>query len=74
MSLKDRFAEAAKGEPCPYQLMVNSLPPTEQEALAKAWKDGLSQRLILRALRAEGYKTSNEAIMAHKTGNCRCPK
>jgi len=74
MSLKDRFAEAAKGEPCPYQSMVNALPKSEQEALAQAWASGMSKRLILRALRAEGYKTSNEAIYAHQTGNCRCPK
>jgi hypothetical protein len=59
---------------CVYQKMLNEMPEDEQKALAEAWKKDISQRVILQALRSEGYKTSNEAIRAHRTGVCKCPK
>lgn len=59
---------------CPYQTMVNNMNEADRIALQAAWDKGYSQRVILRALRSEGYKTSNEAILAHRTGQCRCPK
>ena len=64
----------AKPEKCVYQLMVDAMPKEEREALEAAWAKGYSQRLILRALRSEGYKTSNEAILGHRSGSCKCPK
>lgn len=54
--------------------MIDSMEPKEKEALENAWAAGYSQRIILRALRAEGYKTSNESIANHKSGNCKCVK
>jgi hypothetical protein len=54
--------------------MLNEMPEDEQKALEEAWKKEISQRVILQALRSEGYKTSNEAIRAHRTGVCKCPK
>jgi hypothetical protein len=57
---------------CPYQIMLNNMNPVDKKALQKAWDEGYSQRVILRALRAEGYKTSNEAIQAHRVKQCRC--
>jgi hypothetical protein len=59
---------------CAYQKMVNEMPESDQKALEAAWSIDISQRVILQALRSEGYKTSNEAIRAHRTGICKCPK
>lgn len=74
MTLKDRFEKESIKPPCAYMIMVNAMPEADQKVLAQAWADGVSQRTILRVLRAEGYKTSNEAIMAHRTGACKCAK
>ena len=74
MALKDRFEKEAIKPPCAYVITVNSMSAEDQKTLAEAWANGVSQRVILRVLRAEGYKTSNEAIMAHRKGECKCPK
>jgi hypothetical protein len=77
MGLADKITKINKdvhGTPCTYQKMLNAMPTEERKALEDAWKKEISQRIILQALRSEGYKTSNEAIRAHRTGICRCPK
>ena len=77
MALADRLKEidsVVNNKKCVYILLVESMTKVEQQALQDAWDKGLSQRTILRALRAEGYKTSNEAIYNHKSGNCKCLK
>ena len=76
MALSDKLEEANElvRPKCPYQVMVDNMSETDRAALQDAWDKGYSQRVILRALRAEGYKTSNEAIMGHRTGQCKCPK
>ena len=76
MALSDKLEEANElvKPRCAYQVMVNKMTETDRTALQAAWDKGYSQRVILRALRAEGFKTSNEAIMAHRTGQCKCPK
>ena len=77
MGLADKITKINKdvhGSPCTYQKMLNSMPAEERKALEDAWKREISQRIILQALRSEGYKTSHEAIRAHRTGICKCPK
>jgi hypothetical protein len=76
MALFDKLEEANElvRPKCAYKSMVDSMNETDFAALQAAWEKGYSQRVILRALRAEGYKTSNEAIMGHRTGQCKCPK
>jgi hypothetical protein len=76
MALSDKLEEANElvRPKCAYQSMVDKMDKKDREALQAAWDKGYSQRVILRALRAEGYKTSNEAIMGHRTGQCKCPK
>jgi len=74
MTLADRFTEIEIKPLCAYMLMFNAMPEEDQKVLNDAWAKGISQRTILRVLRAEGYKTSNEAIMAHRTGTCKCAK
>jgi hypothetical protein len=54
--------------------MYDSLTPENQKALDEAWAKGFSANLILSALRAEGIKSSNEAIRLHFKGLCKCPK
>lgn len=74
MALADRLTEAHKRIPCVFQQMINAMPKPDRDALEKAMKDELPWRLIMRALRAEGYKTSTEAMSTHRKGECRCPK
>ena len=74
MTLADRYKQTVVSQPCPYVLMVNTMLAEDQKTLEEMWANRISQRTILRLLRAEGYKTSNEAIMAHRTGTCKCPK
>jgi tRNA A37 N6-isopentenylltransferase MiaA len=54
--------------------MEDEMTEEDRTALLAAWEKGISQRIILRALRAEGYRTSNESIANHKSGNCKCQK
>jgi hypothetical protein len=76
MALFDKLEEVNElvRPKCAYQVMVNKMTEADRTALQAAWDKGYSQRVILRALRAEGFKTSNEAIVAHRTGQCKCPK
>jgi hypothetical protein len=59
---------------CAYQEMYNSLSPADKKALDEAWEKGFSANVVLMALRAEGIKSSNEAIRRHRMGVCPCPK
>jgi glycerol dehydrogenase-like iron-containing ADH family enzyme len=77
MALSDKLAEInhlVHGGKCAYQTMLDNMLPKDREALEQAWDSQMTQRVILRALRSEGYKTSNEAIKNHKEGMCKCPK
>jgi len=75
MGLADKLKEfSGAGQVCIYQALVDSLSKEDQIALENAWQKGVAQRIILRALRVEGHKTSNESIANHRSGNCRCPK
>lgn len=79
MALADRLndlqnVKTRKTQACPYMLMYDSLTPENQKALDDAWAKGFSANLVLSALRAEGIKSSNEAIRLHFKGLCKCPK
>ena len=74
MTLKKRFEEQKEVKICGYQKMIDSMPEEDKKTLEQAWKTKVSQRTIVRVLRAEGYKTSNEAIMAHFGSYCKCVK
>lgn len=79
MALADRLNElhkvkTRKADFCPYMAMYDSLTPENRKALDEAWAKGFSANLILSALRAEGIKSSNEAIRLHFKGLCKCPK
>jgi hypothetical protein len=74
MALSDRLKDVTSASVCVFQQMLNKMPKEDLEALAQAFKDGLPWRAIQRALRAEGYKTSTEAMSSHRKGTCRCPK
>lgn len=74
MSLEDKLAQIVPVKICAYQRMVDSMPEADRAALNKAWDSGTAQEIIYRALKAEGYKTSKDTIVAHKLGRCCCPK
>ena len=59
---------------CPYEALYSSLSKEDQKALDDAWAKKYSINIILSALRADGHKSSNESLRAHKNGTCVCPK
>jgi hypothetical protein len=59
---------------CPYMTLYASLSKEDQKALDKAWERQMPLSLIVKALRQEGHKTSNDALRAHRKGECKCPK
>jgi hypothetical protein len=78
MALEDRLKNMAdtRIRPdtyCAYQVMYDALNSLDKEALDNAWAKGYSQNIVLLALRAEGIKSSNESIRAHRNGLCKCP-
>lgn len=77
MTLADKLKELepeSKENYCAYQAMYDSLKPEDKKALDAAWAKGYSANVVLSALRAEGIKSSNEAIRRHRQGACKCPK
>jgi len=78
MALADKLKNAAENRIrpdsfCAYQVMYDSLNSEDKKALDDAWAKGYSKNIVLVALRAEGIKSSNEAIRAHRNGLCKCP-
>jgi hypothetical protein len=79
MSLEKKLEELANSQKpyskfCAYQMVLNSMPDKDKKVLDEAWSKGLSANIIVKALRAEGYKTTPEAIRLHRKGVCKCPK
>lgn len=79
MALSQTLQELSKNNKkvsiyCAYQILYNSLSPEDKKALDAAWKTQLPISLIVRALRQEGHKTSNDSVRAHVKGQCKCPK
>ena len=65
---------ARRSTECAYISLYNRLSKEEQKSLDKAWEKGIPTSLIVKALRQEGHKTSNDALRAHRKGECKCPK
>jgi hypothetical protein len=78
MGLAERMEEIIKSQKpvgaCSYQALYDSLAKPEQKTLDEAIKKNISQNVIIRALRAEGYKCSADTMRAHFKGQCKCPK
>jgi hypothetical protein len=75
MALADQLASMEKNlNNCAYAKMYDALSSADKKALDEAWLKGFSQNVVLMALRAEGIKSSNEAIRRHRIGACACPK
>lgn len=76
MALSDKLNDLTKKDPtvCAYQSLFLGLSKEDQTALTEAWQKNIPARVVLQALRSEGYKTSNEAISNHRKGTCKCPK
>lgn len=66
------IGESRNRNVCYYKKMYDSLSPEDQKALDDAWAKKYSANEILMALRAEGIKSSNEAIRRHRIGACGC--
>lgn len=80
MALADKISEQVSARKkirigyCAYQTLYDSLSKEDQKAIDDAWEKGYSINIILSALRADGHKSSNESLRAHKNGTCKCQK
>jgi hypothetical protein len=81
MSLEDKLIEMAKANKtnrhsiyCAYQELYNSLDDKDKKSLDNAWAKNYPVNLVVKAIRADGHKTSSDAVRAHRNGTCRCPK
>jgi hypothetical protein len=80
MALADKINEQVSARKkirigyCAYQSLYDSLSTDDQKAIDDAWAKGYSINIILSALRADGHKSSNESLRAHKNGTCKCQK
>lgn len=71
----DQYANRSrKSSGCAYMALYESLPKEDQKAIDKAWERGIPLSLIVKALRQEGHKTSQDSLRAHRRGECKCPK
>lgn len=63
----------SKLEPtCTVALLLEKLTITDQVTLKKALDGGIPTSAIVRAIRDEGYKMSENTMNAHRQGKCRC--
>jgi hypothetical protein len=80
MSLSDRIEEISKKSSkvpspyCVYQSLYNRLPAADQKAIDEAVAKDFPMSLLVQAIRAEGYKTSSDAVRLHFKGQCKCQK
>lgn len=79
MTLANSIEEFSKNtriysEVCAYQALYDRLSKDDKKAIDDAWAKGIGVALIVRALRKEGHKTSNDSVRAHRAGTCKCPK
>lgn len=72
----DKFSKNSRSysQYCSYQMLYDRLPKEDQKALDEAWEKGLGVALVVRAIRKEGHKMSNDSVRAHRSGTCKCPK
>lgn len=73
-TLDSMAGRARKSSGCAYISLYNRLSKEDQKALDNAWEKGIPTSLIVKALRQEGHKTSNDSVRAHRKGECKCPK
>jgi hypothetical protein len=59
---------------CAYKMLYDTLPTEDKKAIDAAIQKGMPISLLVRALRQEGHKTSNDSVRAHLKGLCKCPK
>jgi hypothetical protein len=71
----DQYASRTRrSNGCAYMALYNSLSKEDQRAIDKAWERDIPLSLIVKALRQEGHKTSQDSLRAHRRGECKCPK
>jgi hypothetical protein len=59
---------------CSFKKLFDSLSDADQKSLEIAIEKKVPTAILIRALKAEGYKTSNDSFYNHKRGSCKCPK
>ena len=59
-------------EICAFARILEELPEEDQKALQKALDNNFPGSVLVKFLRAEGYKTSKDSIYNHIHGECKC--
>ena len=77
MSLNQRLdaLNPAKGQRCPAQRLIDSLPDDERASLEAILADtAVATIRIHMALRAEGYRIGRPMLQDHRVGRCYCSR
>jgi hypothetical protein len=79
MALEDQINNLIKNRTkspthCAYALLYSRLSKEDQKALDNAWAKNYPVSVVVAAIRSDGHKTSSDAVRAHRSGTCRCPK
>jgi hypothetical protein len=74
MSLKEMLEtyNTKNLEICAFAILLNELPEEDRKALDKALTNNFPGSVLVKFLRAEGYKTSKDSIYNHINGDCKC--
>ena len=73
-TLDEFHKKSRRSSGCAYIALYESLSKEDQKALDKAWERDMPLSLIVKALRQEGHKTSQDSLRAHIKGECKCPR
>lgn len=57
---------------CTVALLLEKLTITDQVTLTKALDSKIPTSAIVRAIREEGWKMSDNSMNAHRQGKCKC--
>jgi hypothetical protein len=59
---------------CAVGILIEKLPAEDRKALLEAIDKNFPTQTLVKALRQEGYRTSDNNFNVHRQGKCRCPK
>ena len=63
-----------KSEGCAFARLLSIMEKEDKEYLEQAVANGVPTSLLVKALRAEGYKTSRDSFYTHFNKACVCGK
>jgi hypothetical protein len=74
MSLVEKIDDyfAKKSDVCAFALLLGSMPERDRNAIENAINKGIPGAVIIKFIKADGYKTSSDSYRAHAKKTCKC--